>query len=468
MKFFILSAIAICLNGPVFGQADSARIHLPKVSKPEASPIKINLSEDGSRYFQFTFLNQTWLRWNESNPGSTVEGEIKKHTFDIGLRRTRIQMFGQLTNRVFLYFQFGMNNFNSQFNVNSGTTGNNALNRKVASFFHDAVCEYKVLKNNAFFLGGGLTIANGLSRFSQPSIATIMTMDVPVFAQATVDATDEFSRKLSVFARGQAGPLDYRLILSDPFPVSSNGQNPITLDAQANFSRKGHQIQTQGFFQYQFFDRESGITPYMTGTYLGKKKIFNLAGGFIYQPRAMWKTGSTPADTVYQKMLLVSGEAFLDLPLNKEKGTAISAYAGYFNYDFGTRYMRFNGLMNPATGQAQPGDKISGSGPVYGNAHPMFGTGKAVYAQLGYLFSHDLLKENGTLMPYLSATWADWNRMDGKQVWVFNSGLNWLISGHRAKMTLNWENRLVYRQVDGRVQDAGRRNTLVLQYQIFI
>jgi hypothetical protein len=71
-------------------------------------------------------------------------------------------------------------------------------------------------------------------------------------------------------------------------------------------------------------------------------------------------------------------------------------------------------------------------------------------------------------MPYLSATWADWNRMDGKQVWVFNSGLNWLISGHRAKMTLNWENRLVYRQVDGRVQDAGRRNTLVLQYQIFI
>jgi hypothetical protein len=35
-------------------------------------------------------------------------------------------------------------------------------------------------------------------------------------------------------------------------------------------------------------------------------------------------------------------------------------------------------------------------------------------------------------------------------------------------MTLNWENRLVYRQVDGRVQDAGRRNTLVLQYQIFI
>jgi len=52
---------------------------------------------------------------------------------------------------------------------------------------------------------------------------TIMSMDVPVFAQATVDQTDEFSRKLSVYARGQIGRLDYRLVLSDPFPVNTNG-----------------------------------------------------------------------------------------------------------------------------------------------------------------------------------------------------------------------------------------------------
>lgn len=460
--------MALCCTILSHGQADSLKKMPAPAAKSEAGLIKINLSEDGSRYFQFTFLNQTWVRWNESNPGTTVEGEIKKHTFDIGLRRTRIQMFGQLTSRVFLYFQFGMNNFNSQFNVNTANSSNNALNRKAASFFHDAVCEYKVLNNNTLFLGGGLTIANGLSRFSQPSIATIMTMDVPVFAQATVDATDEFSRKLSLYARGQAGPWDFRLILSDPFPVSSNGQNLIPLDAQSNFARKGHHLQTQGFFQYQFFDREVWLTPYMTGTYLGKKTIFNLAGGFIYQPGAMWKTGSNPRDTVYQHMLLLSGEAFLDMPLNKEKGTAISAYAGYFNYDFGTRYLRYNGLMNPATGQAMPGDKIPGSGPVFGNAHPMFGTGQALYTQIGYLLRHGLLKENGTLMPYLSATYADWNRLDGKLMLVLNAGLNWLINGHRAKMTLNWENRPVFRQEGGKVQDAGRRNTLVLQYQIFI
>ena len=77
--------------------------------------------------------------------------------------------------------------------------------------------------SDLLYIGGGLTIANGLSRFSQPSISTIMSMDVPVFAQATVDQTDEFSRKLSLYARGQIGKLDYRLVLTDPFPVNTNG-----------------------------------------------------------------------------------------------------------------------------------------------------------------------------------------------------------------------------------------------------
>jgi hypothetical protein len=405
---------------------------------------------------------------NQIQEGTTVEGDLKKQTFDIGLRRTRIQMFGQVSDRVFIYFQFGLNNFNSQFNVNNSNSTNNSFNRKLSAFFHDAVCEYKVLNNNYLHLGGGLTIANGLSRFSQPSIGTIMTMDVPVFAQATVDATDEFSRKLSVYARGQIGKWDYRLILSDPFPVSSNGQNLIPLDYQANFARKGHHLQTQGFFQYQFFEKENWLTPYMTGTYLGKKKIFNLAGGFIFQPKAMWKRGANLSDTLYQNMILLSGEAFLDMPINKEKGTAISAYLGYFNYDFGTRYLRYNGLMNPASGLASPEGKIGGSGPLFGNAHPMFGTGQAIYTQFGYLFPSGLLGNQGTLMPYISATYADWKRLDGKPMLVLNSGINWLIHGHRAKMTFNWENRPLFRQEGNRVKEAGRRNCLVLQYQIFI
>ncbi|WP_167516961.1 hypothetical protein [Hydrotalea flava] len=58
--------------------------------------LRFSLNESDSHYFQFTFLNQTWLRYNQNNPGTLVEGEVRKNTFDIGLRRTRIQMFGEI------------------------------------------------------------------------------------------------------------------------------------------------------------------------------------------------------------------------------------------------------------------------------------------------------------------------------------------------------------------------------------
>ncbi len=425
---------------------------------PEIPLLRHNLSEDGKLFFQATFLNQVWFRFNESNPSTTVEGQEEKQTFDIGLRRTRIQLFGQISERTFLYFQFGQNNFNSQFNLGA--------NRKAAAFFHDALCDYRLSQGNQLIVGGGLTIANGLSRFSQPAIGSIMTMDVPVFAQATVDQTDEFSRKLSLYARGQVGPLDYRLVLSDPFPIQSNGQaltNPSA--SQATYSRVGHHKQYQGFFQYQFFDKEQVLTPYMTGTYLGKKKIFNLAAGFIYQPKATWlkNAAQTGADSVrFQDMKLWAAEAFYDAPLNKEKGSALSAYLGYFNYDFGSRYLRYNGIMNPASGLGSAAGQISGSGSVYGNAYPMFGTGQAVYAQLGWLLP------GSRFMPYASCQYARWKRLGDVPLSVFNAGLNWYINGHKSKMSLDWQNRPVYSESSDGVKEAGRRNCLVLQYQIFL
>src|SRR5438105_1799945 len=74
--------------------------------------LRIKLNDDGSRFLKMTFMNQTWLRFNQSNPGTTVLNEKADQTLDIGLRRTRIQFFGQLTDHVFFYTQFGQNNFN--------------------------------------------------------------------------------------------------------------------------------------------------------------------------------------------------------------------------------------------------------------------------------------------------------------------------------------------------------------------
>jgi len=351
----------------------------------------------------------------------------------------------------------------------SSYTSNSAGNRKNAAFFHDAVCEYKIGKSNGLKLGAGLTIANGLSRFSQPSIGSIMTMDVPVFAQATVDQTDQFSRKLSTYARGQLGHLDYRFSISDPFPIVSNGAAVQTAGKYSSFATKGRHKQYQTYLIWQFFEHENHTTPYMTGTYLGKKKIFNVAAGAIYQSKAMWNRPSVSDSIAYQDMKLFCIESFLDIPLNKEKGNAISAYAGYFITDYGKDYLRYNGLMNPANGtNLNASNSITGQGATYGNSYPMFGTGNVLYSQFGYLLPTATLKK-GQLMPYTSFAYGNYERLGGLKVDIYNVGINYLINGHTAKVSLDWQNRPTFDiNSNGDVQKGGRKNCLILQYQIFI
>lgn len=420
----------------------------------EITELKLNLNEGGSHYLKATFLNQVWLRYNESNPGTLVVGQPASQTFDIGLRRTRFQLYGQLSDRVFIYFQFGQNNFN-YLSQNQG-------NRKIQAFFHDALGEYRVSKGNEkLILGGGLTIANGLSRFSQPSIGTIATMDVPVFAQATVDQVDQFSRKLSVYARGQLGKFDYRVILSDPFPVLTNGAAPPPLSNNAGFAQEGHHKQYQGFFMWNFFDKESHTTPYMTGTYLGKKKVFNLEAGVITQKNATETSPDGGATKNFHNMTLWSVAAFYDAPINTEKGTALNAYFGYFDYEYGPGYLRYNGIMNPAS-SVQPSNPAGSQG----NAFPMFGSGNVFYTQVGYLMKQDLIGEgNGTLMPYVSMQSAKYHRLD-KQMNVVDVGVNWLLKGHGNKITLDYQSRPTYDQQGADLISNGRKGQVVMQYQI--
>ena len=53
---------------------------------------------------------------------------------------------------------------------------------------------------------------------------------------------------------------------------------------------------------------------------------------------------------------------------------------------------------------------------------------------------------------------------------LYNAGINWLIKGHNGKLTLNYENRPVYRAGDviNEIEKAGRRGSWILQYQIAI
>ena len=69
------------------------------------------LSKDSSAYITASALGQVWVRYNENNPGSMAFTYPKDNTFDIGIRRWRVQMSGYLSPKVFYYTQFGQNNF---------------------------------------------------------------------------------------------------------------------------------------------------------------------------------------------------------------------------------------------------------------------------------------------------------------------------------------------------------------------
>jgi hypothetical protein len=414
----------------------------------EKDPFKFNLNPDGSQYLKFGFLNQAWLRYEQTNPGSSVLGDPVDDTTDVALRRTRLVLQGQLTDRVYFYTQYGMNNFN--FLTQS------ADNRKLQSFFHDAFGELRLTQGHQMIIGGGLVMANGLSRYSSPSVSTIMTMDVPLFAQATADRTDIFNRKLSVYLRGQIGNLNYRITASDPFPINTAGLTPEVISpTHAQFARAGHTKQYQGLFMWNFWDKEPMTNPYMQGTYLGKKSILNLEAGFITQKNATW-TGVSEADAQFHDMNLWSVAGYLDAPIDKVKETAISAYLGYFNTNYGPNYLRTNGIgPTPATG----GTTLNGGG----NAFPMFGTGDIWYGQIGYLLAKDLLGgNNGQLMPYFSFTSANFKRLHD-QMNVFNVGVNWLIKGHNSKVSFDYQNRPVFNNDGYKISNRGQ---FVLQYQV--
>jgi hypothetical protein len=99
----------------------------------------------------------------------------------------------------------------------------------------------------------------------------------------------------------------------------------------------------------------------------------------------------------------------------------------------------------------------------------MFGTGKVVYSQLGYLCPANLLGKWGTLMPYATAQLSSYDAL-GDKVQVYGAGVNVLIDGHRSKLTLDYQNRPDFQlqTTDAKPTSSGRKSQVTLQYQIFI
>ncbi|MBL7911924.1 MAG: hypothetical protein JNJ41_12775 [Bacteroidia bacterium] len=453
-KTILLLLIAFSINA-------SAQTPPPSVRFKDG--LKIYLSDDSTRYIKGTGLAQIWFRYNQNNPGSVVYGTPKSDTYDAGLRRVRYQTMAQVTNKVFFYSQFGINSLN------------NLSTRKTGLFLHDVTAEYNVHKNY-LVLGGGLSGWNGTSRFSSSSVASILAMDLPTIEETTNDVNDQFVRKLGIYAKGKIKSFDYRLSVANPFPIQNSlspvatiptGSAAVTATNTAYFSAKAPEMNYQGYFMWQFSEKESNQVPYMNGSYLGKKRVFNIGSGFQYQKDAMVYRNSTADTTVRYTPLQQFGlDVFLDYYLNKEDQNAVTAYAAFLNYDFGPNYIRNAAVMNTATGIGGPSTpSFNGAG----NAFPLIGTGQVIYAQSAYLFKKDLLKKQGTLQPYVSGIYANYQKLSDP-VTVYNIGVNWIMGGQNSKLSLDYQSRPIFNTdaSTGNITEtkSARRSQIVLQYQV--
>lgn len=442
MKFSIYLFIALCVPFSGWSQESKPTFQFPELKK--------NLNESGSHFIKTSFVAQFWGRYNENNPGTLVDGFSQNTTSDIGIRRLRFNVFGQVTDRVAFHVQFGQNNFSYLSKQQAG------------SFFHDALAEYKISKKGLATFGAGLTGYSGLLRYAAPSVVSILGLDAPLYQQVTNGVNDQFLRKLSVYGKGQFHHFDYRFVLTKPMSaVNSLVAFPALNQNQAVFSFRPPHWQQQGYVMYQLFDQESNALGYTTGTYLGKKKILNIGVGMIHQAKAMWLL-HTSGDTTETDMTLMGADIFGEFPLSPRKNT-LTFYVAFSDYQMGKNFMRNLGVMNPANG-VMVGQSLAGGG----NTVPLIGTGQTIYGQIGYKFKDELLLEKGTLQVYTSAQMSRYSYLNDAML-LFEGGVNWLIHGtHGAKLTFGFQNRPVYQSVGANNEQITRKNMYVLQYQISI
>lgn len=411
---------------------------------------KVNLSDDGSKFIRFITWHQVWGRFTDFNPGTTVAGKPQDSYFDMGIRRSRILVQAQLTDRAMIVAHIG---FNNQTFLNGGAPNEpTGAAKKPQLFMHDAWVEYSPIKTHLTF-GAGLHYWMGLSRKTMASTLNFMSLDAPIFNWPTIEATDQFARMIGFFAKGMTGPLEYSFSVNTPFQtgaapvVGVSGYNPQAITKQLT-----------GYVAWHFADPESMVLPFKVGTYLGTKKVVNVGAGFSVRPDGMWSLG-TSGDTLSHDFLAICGDVFADIPLNDDRA-AITGYAAYYHYDFGPKNLRTLGIMNIGQG----GTTANGRG----NAYPMIGTGDHVYAEIGYLFGRSVFGPEVQIQPTANIQYSNFDALDDAAV-IWEVGANAYFIGHHCKLTGAYRSRPIFESNSQtqKIQNTGSKPEVILQAMVY-
>ncbi|MCC7245585.1 MAG: hypothetical protein IT269_07900 [Saprospiraceae bacterium] len=452
----------------------------PPPPKPTADhsykPLTLKLNDDGSKFVRFIIWHQMWATATQNNPdtrnntGQLIDGSDGSEgawSTDIAVRRSRFLAYAQISPRAMILTHWGINN---QSFINggasavgfAGTAGSGASNggKRPQLYMHDLWTEYQVLKDK-LYVGAGLHYWNGVSRLTSNSTLNFMTLDAPIFNWTNIEATDQFARQLGFYAKGQLGRLDYRVALNKPFSFGT---------APAAVTKNGVAVNvlnenwaSAGYANWMFWDKESNKLPFYVGSYLGSKKILNVGVGWYNHGGASLYKTADGRDSTYQAQRAIGADVFMEMPINKAKGSALSVLATYYNLDYGTNYLRNLGILNlhgTATGTT---NSFAGGG----NAQPTIGTGSIFYVQAGYLLPK--LRNGQAFMPYVTVTNKNFERLADPST-QYGLGLNYFITGHNAEITLEYQTRPVYKlnTTNNAIERTEYRGELILQTHIFI
>lgn len=406
-------------------------------------PLTHYLNDEHTRYISFSGYAELWARYTQLNPGSLINNQAESEVSDLSLRRVRVKMTYKPTEKLMFVLQGGTTNVN--------------VNAKGSNYFDllDAYAEYSF--SDKIAIGAGRSTWRGLSRFTTGPLNTLL-YDLPAYATSNAGATDYTVRELGAYIKGQLGKFDYRLVVADPYTMATSDPKPNV----ATFSKNAPSKDFSGYFRYAFLDKENISTPFNSGTYVGKKSVLSLGAGFDYIHNAMWHQDINKS-TINDDMKNFAVDLFYDAPLNKDKGTSISAYAMAMHNDYGPNYVRYVGTNNPATSVDVTQASLNGAG----NAMPVIGTGNTYYMQVGGTlpyFNKD--KKDLQLQPAVGVQLSNLEGLKDNAL-VYDAGISLLLNGMSSRLTFDAQNRPIYTNDDhnnGIVSD--RKWQFVLKYRI--
>ncbi len=443
--------------------------------------------KDSTINIRFLGLMQFWSRYGEANAGSIYKGDTVNSISDLSLRRLSLITAFEITPKFLLMV-----------NVNSnGNASNNPQQVNLNFSIIDGYGEYSL--SDKLSIGAGLHLWNGFSRLNLENVGTLTNLDVPKFQAPYFNQLDKLNRMFGIYARGRLRKLDYRISVNDPFtPTSTNTPanngfgspsggllHTPSNNSQLNVAYFNPAAQTKmfmGYFKWQFLSKEFNKIPFENGDYIGQKRVFNIGAGFAYRKNGMLvptkielrnsalpESSSNPKILIEAKhhdILCLAVDAFLSHKLSA-KNDGITMYLGYFSTDMGPNFYTVSSTNQISTYANNPKSNINGSGL----ASPASGTGNTFYVVTGYHLPNNFPVNNTQFGLFATVQHSNFKALKAP-ITIYEGGVNWFISGHGLKLTLQYRNRPVlggiaaYDNFESTATQQSRKREFILQAQV--